>query len=107
MVLKKHGVECPNENTLKRSSAYVQSRDKFEDLATFFETISNQKIIQDAVLRESIQLLYYDLLNWKTVAISSHTILKQIHRLPSTLHRHYPGYAASGLLVKLVNQKGM
>jgi hypothetical protein len=101
-VMKKNNVEIPNPNTLRKSAAYVSARDKINDLSIFFESISKSKLVQDSILREGVQLLYNDLLQWQNIAISSHTLLKQCHRVPSTLNKNYPGYAASGLLTKIV-----
>lgn len=101
-MMKSKGVECSHAATLKKSAAYTNSKPKFDDLAAFFETISKSKLVQDSVLKTAISLLYVDLLQWQGVAISSHTVLKQIHRIPSVLNRHFPGYAASGLLHKIV-----
>jgi hypothetical protein len=101
-VLRKQGVETPSVAMLKKSSAYVNSnKGKFDNLSNFFEQISPAKIVQDQILKEGINLLYFDLLQWK-VAVSSHTILQQIHRIPSVLNKHFPGYAQSGYLTKIV-----
>ena len=104
-VLRKNNVETPSVTTLRKSAAYVNSREKLQDLQTFFEKISQSKMVQDAILKEAIQLLYYDLVQWKGVSISSHTMLKQIHRIPATLNKSFPGYAASGMLTKIVKAK--
>ena len=101
--LKKNGVETPSVHVLKKTTAYVQSTGKLQDLSVWFDTISKNKLIQDGILREAINLLYFDLVNWKGVSISSHTLIKQIHRIPSVLNRHFPGYSQSGLLIKLVH----
>jgi hypothetical protein len=100
-VLKRNNVEIPSISMLRRSSAYAGSKEKFNDLSSFLEKISRSKIIQDSVLRTAIELLYIDLLQWQGVAISSHTVLQQIHRLPATLHKHFPGYGPE-LLVKII-----
>ena len=100
-VMKRQQIET-SLTTLRKSSAYANVGDKIKDLAIFFDTISKSKLVQDQILREAIGLLYFDLLNWKDVAISSHTIIQQIHRIPSVLSKHYPGYIASGLLTKIV-----
>ncbi len=102
-VLRKQGTESPSVHTLKKSSAYVSCNGKMTDLQSFFEGVSKNKLVQDAILKIAIELLYTDLLNWKGVAVSSHTIIKQIHRIPSVLNCHFPGYAQSGLLTKLVH----
>jgi len=101
-VMKKHGVDSPSVHNLKKSSAYVSCNGKMADLQTFFEGVSKNKLVQDSILRMAIDLLYTDLLNWKGVAVSSHTIIKQVHRIPSVLARHFPGYLQSGLLVKII-----
>lgn len=100
-VLNKQGVDFVSPHVLQRSAAYGHAKDKFADLAKFFEGVSDKKLGQDQILREGIELLYRDLLHWK-VAISPHTLLQQIHRVPATLSRHYPGYAESGLLHMLI-----
>src|SRR6266436_4768132 len=99
--LKKHKVETPSVTSLRKSNAYVGSKDKVDDLAIFLESISKSKLMQDQILRIGIELLYNDLLTWN-LPISSHILLRQIHRIPATLNRNFPGYAASGLLVKIV-----
>lgn len=98
---RKEGVDCPTVHQLQKSQAYVQSRDKFGSLAEFLEQVSKQRLVQDAILGQAIALLYHDLLQWG-VAVSAHTLLRQIHRLPATLNRHFPGYVQSGLLTKIV-----
>lgn len=104
-VLKKNNVEAPSVFVLQKSSAYVAAKPKFDDLSVFFEGISKSKLVQDSILRTSIELLYFDLVQWQGVSISSHTILKQIHRIPATLNRSFPGYAAEGLLILIVKEK--
>ena len=86
---------------LRKSAAYASHKQKIEDLSTFFESISKSKLVQDSILRMAIEYLYVDLLEWG-VPVSSHTMLKQMHRIPATLNKHFPGYAQSGLLTKLV-----
>ena len=101
-VLTKNNVETPSVTVLRKSAAYAQSREKLQDLQIFFEKISKSKLVQDAILKEAINLLYCDLVQWKGVAVSSHLMLKHMHRIPATINRHYPGYVQSGLLHKIV-----
>jgi hypothetical protein len=101
-VMDKLGVEKPSPLVLRKSSAYNSSKNKLEDLASFFASVSNTRIVQDQILKLSIELLYHDMLQWKGIAVSSHTLIKHMHRLPSTLNRHFPGYAGSGLLKNIV-----
>lgn len=96
------GVEHPSPTVLKKSTAYASSKPKFESVLSFLEGASKQRIVQDALLKHAIDLLYHDLLQWN-VPITAHTLISQIHRIPGTLNRHYPGYAQSGLLSKVVN----
>ena len=103
-VMRKHGVDLASPHVLQRSSAYASAKDKIVDLASYFESISSKRIIQDQILKLAIDLLYVDLLNWQKVAISPHTMLQQIHRIPATLNRYFPGYAQSGLLSALVKE---
>ena len=102
-VLSKNNVEVCTIHTLRRSSAFVQSKDKIKDLGTYFEQIDKSKLVQDAILRQAIDLLYHDLIQWKGIAISSHTLLRHIHRIPSVLNRNFPGYGPQ-LLVKIVGK---
>lgn len=102
IVVKKANAETPSPATLKKSSAFIHSKNKLDDLQTYFETISKQRLVQDSILKVGIELLLYDLLQWQGIAISSHTLLKQIHRIPSVLNKSFPGYHASGLLTKIV-----
>ena len=101
-VLRKHKVETPTVFTLQKSPAYVNAKPKINDLAIFFESLSKSKLVQDEILKEALSLLYYDCLGWQGVAVSSHTLLRQIHRIPSVLNRNFPGYSSSGLLTKIV-----
>lgn len=98
---RSEGIECPTPNLLKRSQAYVQAKGKIDNLATFFEKISQHKLVQDAVLAIAIENLYNELVQWG-ISVSSHTVLQNIHRVPAVLNRSYPGYAQSGLLHKIV-----
>jgi len=99
--LRRVGVECPSPITLRKSSAYANAKEKFNDLSAFFDKISQQRLVQDAVLCTGIEILYNDMINWG-MPISSHTILNHIHRIPASLNRAFPGYAQSGLLAKVV-----
>ena len=100
--MNKDRVETPTVGTLRRSQAYVAAKLKMQDLQTFFELLSPSKIIQDVALKIAVGLLYDNLLTWKGVAVSSHLLLKQIHRLPSVLNQAFPGHANSGLLAKII-----
>ena len=102
-VLRKIGVECPNPNTLRRSQVYANAKAKFDDLAAFFETISKSKLEQDAVLMTALEQLYNSMIQWG-VPISSNTMLQHIHRIPAALNASFPGYAASGLLLRVVKR---
>lgn len=101
-VLSRLGVEHPSQSVLRKSSAYAASREKFDNLASFLEAASPHRLVQDQLLKKAIELLYFDLVQWQGIAISAHTVLSQIHRIPATLNKHFPGYAASGLLLKIV-----
>jgi len=103
-VFRKLGVESPNPNTLRKSAAYVSAKAKFDDLAAFFEKASQQRLVQDRLLTIAVENLYYEIVQWG-IPVSSHTMLNQIHRLPSVLNRSFPGYAQSGLLHKLVKHE--
>lgn len=102
-VMIKNKVECPSVISLRKSSAYAiaSKNQKFYNLSIFFDSISKSKLVQDQILKEAIGLLYYDMLQWD-IAVSAHTVLKQIHRIPSVLNRAFPGYATSNVLTKLV-----
>ena len=101
-VMKNNNADGASPTTLRKSAAYVASRGKIDDLKIYFEKISKSKLVQDAMLKEAVSLLYFDLLSWQDFSVSSHTLLQQIHRIPSVLNRAYPGYAESGLLTKVV-----
>lgn len=101
---RKLGVECPSPNTLRKSAAYAHSKDKFDDLASFFEKVSQQRLVQDAVLVIGIEQLYNSMLSWGH-PISSHTVLNHIHRVPAALNKAFPGYAQVGLLTRLVKHE--
>lgn len=101
-VLRKKHVDTPSYNMLRKSSAYASSKEKVASLSQFFEQVSSSKLVQERILRLAISLLFDDLLHWQNVTISAHTVLQQLHRIPATLNRHFPGYAAAGLLTKVV-----
>ena len=103
-VMKKNNADAASVTTLRKSAAYASAREKVQDLQIYFEKISKSKLVQDQVLKESVGLLYYDLLSWQGVAVSCHTLLQQIHRIPAVLNRAFPNYAASGLLSKIVKK---
>lgn len=107
VVLIKKNVECPSVTFLRRSSAYATfNKNKSSDLATFFSKVSNSRLVQDMLLKEAVSLLYDDLQHWQGIAISSHTLIQQAHRLPAVLNRAFPGYASNGLLHKIVRTNG-
>ena len=100
--LKKHRVETPSVHTLAKSPAYASAKGKVQDLANFFENISKSKLVQDSILNIGVEQLYFEMIAWKGCTIGSHTILRNVHRIPSCLHKAFPGYSNSGMLVKLV-----
>jgi hypothetical protein len=100
-VMRKNGTETVKVFTLRKSTAYTTSKNKLEDLRLFFEQVDKSRLVQDAILRQAIDLLYHDLVQWKGIAVSSHLVLKQMHRIPSTLHKHFPGYGPR-MLVKIL-----
>lgn len=100
-VMSRAGTECPSPSTIRKSAAYAGARAKFDDLAAFFDKVSKQRLVQDAALSIAIELLYDDLVAWG-IPVSSHTLLAQCHRIPSTLNRAFPGYAQMGILAKLI-----
>ena len=104
-VFRKNRTELPSIVTLRKSPAYKSAKDKIQDLQAFIEPLSKSRLAQDQILKEGIFLLYNDLCQWKGAAISSHLVISQIHRVPASLNKAFPGYAASGLLEKIVGQK--
>ena len=102
-VMNKKGVDCPSVRVLERSSALAASRDKLSNLSRFLDSISKSKLVQNSILSIAVECLYIDLLNWG-VPVSAHTVLQQIHRIPAVLNKSFPGYAASGVLHKLVKE---
>jgi hypothetical protein len=102
-VLRKNNIENISPHFLRKSVAYANARGKMDDLSAFFGRISKQRMVQDAILRNGLELLYYDLVSMN-IAVSSHTLLNHIHRIPATLNRHFPGYAQSGMLHKIVKE---
>lgn len=101
-VLRKKHVDAPSVNLMRKSAAYAVSKEKAVALSNFIALCSHSKLVQDRILRLGLSLLYDDMLQWQNVTVSPHTLLQQIHRIPATLNRHFPGYAAAGLLIKVV-----
>ena len=99
--MRKNNVEAASVHVLKNSTAYKTANGKLDDLAAFFNKVSSSRLIQDAVLKTGTDLLYLDLSNWN-VAVSSHTMFRQVHRIPAILNHNFPGYSSSGLLAKIV-----
>jgi hypothetical protein len=100
--LKKLNVDTPSPKALIKSSAYVSAQGKMDDLSEFFKKASSKRIVQLSLLKVAVELLYQDMVNWQGVAVSAHTILAQIHRLPAVLNRAFPGYADTGCLAAIV-----
>ena len=100
--LKRLGAECPSPMVLRKGVAYVSFEGKLPDIEAFFVEASASRVVQDALLGKAIELLYQDIVNWQGVAVSSQTIMQQIHRLPSVLNKSFPGYSSSGYLAKIV-----
>ena len=103
-VLQKIGVEYPSLDVLRKSSSYVSFARKLPDLMEFLSHVGNDRIAQDALLKIALELLYYDMVNWQGAVISAITLMSHIHRIPATISRHFPGYAASGLLSMIIRE---
>lgn len=101
-VLLKYGAESMSPVALAKYAANPKHKTKLEDLAAYLRAVSDKRLVQDKILKVAVGLLYHDLLNWQKVAISPYTLINQIHRIPATINRHFPGYAASGMLEIIV-----
>lgn len=76
-------------------------RQKIEEAKIFIERQARSKTERIALCRVGIRLLY-DSLRWMDVPVTGSVLLRHLHRLPAVFDRHFPGYAASGMLQMLI-----
>lgn len=101
-VLLKLNGEIINPIRLAKGATFAKNKDKLAQLQVFIEATSQRRIVQDQILRIGLEKLYKDLVEWGEFAISSSTLISHLHRIPATLDKHFPGYAAAGMLEILV-----
>lgn len=70
----------------------------------FCKQASAQRVEQTKLLRIGLDLLYKDLRNYG-VPVTPAVLLRHLHRIPATIDRHFPGYAACGLLGLIIQSK--
>jgi len=86
-----------------RSSANAAFRGKVGNVMVFVTKACGTRSAQRALLLLGVELLYNNLAKLGLPA-SARLIMRHFHRIPSVLNRHFPGYAASGLLGFVVDK---
>ena len=104
-VLRDTGCEFPSVEILRRSVHFSAFVKKLPDLIEFVSQAGDSRIIQDALLKVGLDLLYWDMVNWHDATVSAYTLMQHIHRVPATLNKHFPGYSSSGCLGWIVREK--
>lgn len=101
-VLSKMGVEFSYPSQLQKSPAFPSFRDKLPGLEQFIrQAAGTNRNKQRAVLYMGVDLLYRDLVEMGTTT-SSRLLLSHIHRVPSVINKHFPGYARAGMLMWII-----
>ena len=98
------GVEFTTAPML-RSSSNAGFRAKVESVMVFVSKVCKTRSAQRALLLLGVELLYSDISRLGLPA-SARMVMRHFHRIPSVLNRHFPGYAASGLLGFVVDKSG-
>ena len=101
-MLRDLGVEHPSLSMLQKNSQYPAFARKLPSVMEFIAGVGSSRIAQDALLKIALELLYWDIVNISGEAVSSFTIMSQIHRVPAVVNKSFPGYSSSGLLKFIV-----
>lgn len=100
-VLVAAGLERASMFRLKNSSDWRQFRSqRMAELLAYLDLMGT-RIHKKALLAIGVDLLREDL-NWMRVPVSALSIVRNLHRLPSVIDRHFPGYAKYGLLQHVI-----
>lgn len=102
--LSSMGVEHTLVPFLMKTSDRAAFRTKLERVMLYLRASKLNRLERRHVLMVGIQLLYANLMEMG-VAASSRTVMRHFHRIPAVLNRGFPGYAMSGFLGKLINQR--
>lgn len=102
-VMKQGGLEYFEPN-LQDTGHYKSFAPKCPPLLAWIKTAfptQNSALHERALLRVGVRLLYEDIRRMGQ-AVSLRTLMAQIHRVPAVIDAAFPGYAASGLLHKIL-----
>lgn len=103
--VRKLGVENTSPNMLKKVPQYNAFRDKCATVRAFvMKSGCATRLEQQALLALGFELLYSERAVFGN-AISSRVLMAQVHRIPSLIDAHFPGYARAGMLGWIVNRK--
>lgn len=93
--------ERANPHQLRRTPQFRSFREKAEALEPFVRDNTSDRTERRALLSVAVRLLY-DTIVTEGLAASARTLMLHVHRAPAVLDRAFPGYAASGWLIKVI-----
>lgn len=95
--LTRLSVEHASIYFLRKHPHYSLFKTRCSDLMPFFRAAVATRNEQRLLLELAMELLYKELTEMG-IAVSCRTMMNHVHRIPAVLNKHFPGYAASGLL---------
>jgi hypothetical protein len=101
-LLRGHGIEFVSVPVLARM-ADKQFSGKLPSLFKFLAAQHPNRIGQRSLLLLGLDLLYRDL-SKAGVAVTAKVLLANVHRIPATLDKHFPGYARAGMLGFIIDR---
>ena len=102
------GLEKCYPAMLRRASGYTAFKQKVEPIVAFLakgagrDSLTRTELM--ALFRLGISLLHQNMQSMQ-IAVSTRTMMNQIHRMPSVIELSFPGYARQGLLRLVIKRK--
>lgn len=85
-------------HVLRKSRIYPSFAQKLPAVMTWIKHALERRVEQQALLNVALTLMRHDLAAQGTITVSPTLIMSNIHMLPATIDRHFPGYVESGLI---------
>lgn len=103
LLLQRLGVEFSSVELLQKSPTIKSFNEKVPGVMSYVRKGVKTRNAHRALLSLGLQLLY-DRLVKEGYPAGGRTLMNNIHRLPSTVNSHFPGYAASGMLGMIIKE---
>lgn len=106
-VLRARGIDLAASSSRMQIGPMFRSfiaKVRTEGVAAYLHDAAKTEVELRALIKLCVELLIADMMR-RHVAISSRSLMANVHLIPAVLDRAFPGYAAAGLLHMVIGRK--